>query len=288
MESRVNKYNESESMSRVSKNSELYKEINNEDIDNFSLRSNATVIGNQEQEIDIEKIKKILDKRYNDAPKRKSIRIEPAENESSLVDEPTKEYDLNVVLEKAKDEKEETYEEMRAKKLRNTQFDILNNLNLDVQEESVSEDEEEKPKSSAEDLMELINTITLNEAKKKEESEEMDLLDDLVGSDNTQVYESMSTEVTKIIEIKEKEDNNTENKELEEKVEENTTEIKEEKPGLDNSFYTKNIFKKKDFENEEDFVENEKLGIWVKVLIVIVVICFLIGLFLFLKSFLKF
>lgn len=288
MESRVNKYNESESMSRVSKNSELYKEINNEDIDNFSLRSNATVIGNQEQEIDIEKIKKILDKRYNDAPKRKSIRIEPAENESSLVDEPTKEYDLNVVLEKAKDEKEETYEEMRAKKLRNTQFDILNNLNLDVKDESVSEEEEEKPKSSAEDLMELINTITLNEAKKKEESEEMDLLDDLVGSDNTQVYESMSTEVTKIIEIKEKEDNNTENKELEEKVEENTTEIREEKAGLDSSFYTKNIFKKKDFENEEDFVENEKLGIWVKVLIVIVVICFLVGLFLFLKSFLKF
>ena len=105
METRIDKYNESRSMSRVAKNSDLYKEINDSALDNFSVRSNATVIGNQEKEIDVEQIKKILDKRYNSAPKRKSIRIEPQEEVSRISVDDTKEYDLTKVLEKAKDEK---------------------------------------------------------------------------------------------------------------------------------------------------------------------------------------
>ena len=186
METRIDKYNESRSMSRVAKNSDLYKEINDSALDNFSVRSNATVIGNQEKEIDVEQIKKILDKRYNSAPKRKSIRIEPQEEVSRISVDDTKEYDLTKVLEKAKDEKVETYEEIRAKKLRNTQYDILNNLNLDVKE-----DTEEKKIDPEENLMNLINTITINEAKKKESVKEdidpLDILTDLKGEDNTQV-----------------------------------------------------------------------------------------------------
>ena len=63
MDTRINKYNESDKMSRVSKNSDLYKQINDSELDNFNVHSNATVIGNQEREIDVEQIKKILDKR---------------------------------------------------------------------------------------------------------------------------------------------------------------------------------------------------------------------------------
>lgn len=291
MDTRVNKYNESSEMSRVSKNEELYKQINNEELDNYSVRSNATVLGAQEQEIDIEKIKKILDKRYSDAPKRRSIRVEPRVEESRISEEPTKEYDLNLVLEKAKDEKEETYEESRAKKLRNTQFDILKNLNLDLNSE---EPEEEAPKSSEEDLMELINTITINESKIKEkavEADPLDILSDLKGDDNTQVYESMNIDVNKVLEEQAKEDIEELKVDSIEKVKElSNIEIKEEKDNntIDNSFYTKNIFKKKDFENEDDFVENEKLSIGIKILIGLVIICFIVGLFLFLKSFLKF
>lgn len=281
MESRVNKYGESENMSRVKKNEELYKEINNDELDSFSLRSNATVIGTQDQEIDIEKIKKILDKRYNDAPKRKSIRVEPREEVNSITEEPTKEYDLNLVLEKAKDEKEESYEENRAKKLRNTQFDILSNLNIEKKEEN-------NKVSAEEELKELINTITLNESKKKEmdalkEDSDIDplsILEDLRGDDNTQVYESMATEVTKITEIREKEPILEEEKSnTEEEVKEETTE---------NSFITKNMFKKKDFEDEDDFADDDKMDLWVKILIALVIIAFAVGLFIFLKSFLKF
>ena len=248
METRIDKFNESKSMSRVAKNSSLYKEINDSELDNFNVRSNATVIGNQDKEIDVEQIKKILDKRYNSAPRRRSIRIEPQEEVSRISVDDTKEYDLTKVLEKAKDEKVETYEENRAKKLRNTQYDILNNLNLDASDEEVKEEKKIDPE---ENLMNLINTITINEAKKqegkKDDVDPLDILTDLKGEDDTQVYDSITT-VTKITEIKEKEkekiDNNKDN---------NT---------IDNSFYTDNLFKKKDFEEDSnDFVDEDKLRI---------------------------
>ena len=276
METRIKKYNESNNMSRVAKNEDLYKQINNSELDNFNVHSNATIIGNQEKEIDVEQIKKILDKRYNNAPQRKSIRIEPQEVVSRLDHEDTKEYDLTKVLEKAKDEKIETYEENRAKKLRNTQFNILNNLNID---DSKNEDTKEKEYNPEENLMNLINTITINEAKKREEKKEsvdpLDILTDLKGDEDTQVYESMETSVTSITEIKEKEDKFNKDSKKEE---------------LDNSFYSSDVFKKKDFEDDdnEDFLDNDKVSIGIKILIVLVIIVFLVGLFLFLKSFLKF
>lgn len=281
MNTRENKYSNNVGMSRVAKNDDLYKQINNSELDNFNVRSNATVIGNQEREIDVEQIKKILDKRYNSAPKRRSIRIEERPHENIISDEPTKEYDLTKVLEKAKDEKVETYEENRAKKLRNTQYNILSNLNID------GEEKEEVKATPEENLMNLINTITINEAKKLEEKnsnsndiDPLDILSDLKGDDDTQVYESMETEVTKITEIKEKEkENNNQITEVENKNQEK----------LDNSFYTSNLFKKNDFEDDnKDFVDDEKIGIGIKILIVLVVVTFLVGLFLFLKSYLKF
>lgn len=293
MDSRMNKYSDDNRMSRVSKNASLYKEINESELDNFSVKSNATVIGNQEPEIDIEKIKKILDKKYNEPPKRRSIRVEPREEESRLVDDvPTKEYDLNVILEKAKDEKPETYEEARAKRLRNTQYDILNNLNIDDKNETRSNNEvvdsSEKPEmnKAQEDLMELINTITINEAKIKEghkdsnddEIDPLSILEDLKGDEGTAVYEKMAEEVkieaTSNIEL-------TDDSEKEEKVDDDNS--------IDSSFYTTTSFKKKDFDDDDndDFLDDNKMNIGVKILIVVVIIAFAVGLFLFLRSFLN-
>ena len=298
MDSRMNKYSDDEKMSRVSKNASLYKEINDSELDNFSVKSNATVIGNQEPEIDIDKIRRILDMKYNEAPKRRSIRVEPREEESKVADDvPTKEYDLNVILEKAKGEKTETYEEARAKKLRNTQYDILNNLNIDNKEDDEYSNLEEnenthtKPemKKAEEDLMELINTITINEAKIKEEEKKatlveeakqevadidpLSILEDLKGDDDTAVYEKMAEEVaveaTSNIVLKDENDD------------------KKDDTTIDDSFYTKSLFKKKDFEDEDDDFTDSKTSVWVKIVIVVVVIAFAVGLFLFLRSFLN-
>ena len=276
--SRLDKYSDDKKMSRVTRNEELYKEIKDSELDGYNIRSNATVIGNQEPEIDIEKIKKILDTKYNEAPKRKSIRVEPKHEENSIIDDvPTKEYDLNIILEKAKDEKPETYEEARAKKLRNTQYDILNNLNIGDNDEDYSvENNIEKPEinKAEEDLMELINTITINEAKVKEEAiknekdevDPLNILEDLKGSGDTAVYDKIEDIPTPKVE---------EDKKEESKAPENA---------LDDSFYTKSLFKKKDFEDgSQDFLDDNKMGIGVKILIVLVIIIFAAGLFLFLK-----
>ena len=299
MDTRMNKY-DNKSFSRVAKNEELYKEINDASLDNFSVRSNATVIGNQDPEIDIEKIKKILDTKYNNAPKRKSIRIDIPEEEEEVDTEPTKEYDLNVVLEKAKDELPETYEEARAKKLRNTQFDILNNLHIEEVQE------EEEPSKAEEDLMELINTISINEKKiseiteklgqnarekakeevalEVEEEDAFGMLDELKGSGNTEVYESMTEEIKKVEEQDKSEDLKEEpKKDNEEEKKENTIVEKVKDETMDSSFYTTSLFKKHDFADDEDDTD-KGLNIVIKILIVLVIICFLVGIFLFVRS----
>ena len=142
-------------------------------------------------------------------------------------------------------------------------------MNLDSSDEEVKEEKKIDPE---ENLMNLINTITINEAKKQESKNDVDPLDiltDLKGEDDTQVYDSVTT-VTKITEIKEKEkekiDNNKDN-------------------NIDNSFYTDNLFKKKDFEEDSnDFVDEDKLSIGIKILIALVIIVFVVGLILFIKS----
>ena len=295
MDTRMNKY-DNKSFSRVAKNEELYKEINDASLDNFSVRSNATVIGNQDPEIDIEKIKKILDTKYNNAPKRKSIRIDIPEEEEEVDTEPTKEYDLNVVLEKAKDELPETYEEARAKKLRNTQFDILNNLHIE------EDQEEEEPSKAEEDLMELINTISINEKKiseiteklgqnareeikeqvtpEEKENDAFGILDELKGSDDTEVYESMTEEIKKVEEQDKLEETK---KDDEEEKKENTIVEKVKDETMDSSFYTTSLFKKHDFADDEDDTD-KGLNIVIKILIVLVIICFLVGIFLFVRS----
>ena len=177
MNTRENKYSNNVGMSRVAKNDDLYKQINNSELDNFNVRSNATVIGNQEREIDVEQIKKILDKRYNSAPKRRSIRIEERPHENIISDEPTKEYDLTKVLEKAKDEKVETYEENRAKKLRNTQYNILSNLNIDGEEkeeadsEEVTDDAENVDETNVEEANKIENTENVETSEENKDEE---------------------------------------------------------------------------------------------------------------------
>lgn len=254
MDTRMNKYNEEDTMSRVSKNNLLYKKINEESIENFDVHSNATVIGNQEDNIDIEKIRKILDTRYNSNIKRKSIKLEEEEEKEIPQLEPTKEYDLGKVLEKARDEQEESYEKVRAKKLRNTQFDILNNLNIEVDKKEEKENFEEP----------------LDDAAVTEE-DAIDLFSDIIG-DDTQVFEGINHE------------------EIESAKESGIVEIdKVKEENLDNSFYATSVFKKSDFEDENntDFVDDDKLNIGVKILIGLVIVIFVGGLVLFIKSFLK-
>lgn len=271
MSSRVDKYYSQEENAlptRTQRNTELYKEIGKTDVGNYEIKSNATVIGNNSNNIDVEKIKSILDTHYNDTPRRRTIPIEEDTIKIPKQEYETKEYDINVILDKAKEDKIEDYNEERKQKLHNTQYDILSNLNIN-KDDYIEDYEEDNNKSSsattAKKLEELINTISLNEkeidnAKKKDEKEKestdpLDIFEELKGDDNTAILDGLQEKTEKVIEKLEK------------------------TSSLDNSFFTKsNNIKSKDFEDEEfKDIDEEGPSLFAKIFIIIMSIAFVIG-----------
>lgn len=261
MSSRMTKYyNEPEvTNSRYHRNEELYKEISKSELNSFDVKSNATILGDNKNEIDVEKIKKILDTRYKETPQRKSIILEESD-EPEEAREITKEYDINVILEKAREQKSDNYEEERLKKLRDTQFDILKNLNISKKDDLEDEDNLEE-----DNLKSLINTIAFNESRNKDDSSPLDILSDLKGSEDTEVLDGLKEEIEK-------------------NEEEKTSSITDTQ--MINSFYTSsNALKQKDFEDIEDFSKSiESNNVFIKIVIAIIVIIFLVGVALLVKT----
>lgn len=206
MKSRMDKYkgfndsvdanNEVGRTSRVSRNQELYKEVSYAELDNFDLNSNVSVLGDNTANIDIGKIKDILDEKYNEGPKKKSLGdTDEIELPKINLDE-TREYDINSILAKAKEEKEFDYEEDRLKKLNEDAESILKDIDLDEEEFDREESKViNKAKTDEAELLDLINTITAKELIKEEanmntlvgEMDPLDLLTDLRGDDDTRV-----------------------------------------------------------------------------------------------------
>ncbi len=191
MKTRMQKYYDEENnntLLRQQKNENLYENIGNYEVDDYKIESNATVLDDNAKNIDVEKIKKILDTKYNQTPKRRSIVIEEDTEEPDVSLDETREYDINAILERARSEKEVDYEKERLKKLRDTQYDILNSLDLEEEKEETTISESQEKDSD--ELMDLINTITARELIKKQDKEEdtlnpLDILTDLKGSDDT-------------------------------------------------------------------------------------------------------
>ncbi len=295
MKTRIDKYNNDNIdfiPKRTRKNEQLYEEIKDSELENLSIGLNAKVIGDNPNQMDIDKIKEILEKNYQDIPKRRSVEM-PEEEIESLEQyelEKTREYDINAILEKAREEKEVDYQEERLKKVRDTQYDILKNLDLDEDKDKASS------KQTKEELLELINTINLNEYQKKQKEEDpLEILSELKGDDNTVIVEPQEfAEEMQTLEIK------IENKEEKIKVPkeevtvviegEEKKEEEEDKTGkIDKSFYTNSMtFDKNDFDSFEDVENSSKFGgIVVKVLIVIIFLAIVGGIILFLNDFLK-
>ncbi len=192
MKTRMEKYYDEENNNialRQQKNEKLYENINDYEVDDYKLETNATVLDNNAKNIDVEQIKKILDTKYNKQPKRRSIIVEEDEYQEPNVSlDETREYDINAILERARSEKEVDYEKERLKKIRDTQFDILNSLDIDSEEK-------EEVKTENDELLDLINTITAKEletqSSNKEELDPLDILTDLKGSDDTVVVDGI-------------------------------------------------------------------------------------------------
>lgn len=191
MNSRMDKYTETPILkTRTEKNKSLYEQIKTSDIDKFDITSNATVIGEDINKIDIDKVKDMLDKRYRDEYNKRTFKVREEENDdldTKVVD--TKEYDINAILEKAKKTQNVDYEKERLKKVHDTQYDILKKLNIEEDSQEIMEDTEEN-------IVNLMNTITQLEMKnsKKESvgnTTALDLLSDLSDNDTNTIYKTM-------------------------------------------------------------------------------------------------
>lgn len=255
MQTRMEKYTEAheETGLRFKKNEQLYKKINDQELDKYVVKTNAKVLGDNTPSIDVEHIKKILDNTYSrNLPKRRSIVI-PEENKEEKHEDiiETKEYDINLILEKAKENANNSYEKDRYKKLSDTQYNILKDLNI----KAVKDDEVDVP--DKDELRELINTITQKELENRQKEAEDDLFADLKGGDDTVVLEGMKEEITNEL---------------------------TKSTDMEDSFYTSQVsFTKSDFDDFDDLkkeVKGHKIAIIIITIIVIIAILFCIFLLL--------
>ena len=292
MQSRMDKYNSSDIAykSRTQKNQDLYEDVKTSSLKDFDVNSNFSVIDADADSIDISKLGKILDEKYNEyTPKRRSIEV-PAYEEEPIVSQPlvdTKEYDINAILQKAKQGKNVDYNKERLKKVREAQYEILNNLDLELKKVEDAKKNSER-KAEEDNLMNLINTITQLEIKNKEESKKKDndsslsLFSDLIEESNTEDQEeklppmSDVTQTQKEIRLvvidpekakeieKENEEKNSENKEenREEKVEKTLSKL-----NIDLSSYD-------DF---SDISKQDTGTIIIKIIIFIIIIALVVG-----------
>lgn len=281
MNSRLERYRyeeeASELPSRVAKNQSLYNDISVSDFSKMKPVDNVKVIETTNNRIDLEKIKKYIENNSEEEVQTKNVVVKDDINlvPQKNVFEEEKIYDINSVLELAKEKKESYYEDEKHKKLRDTQYDILSKIKL--YEEEVSEPTEEIELNTDEKtLIDLINTVT----KKKE-----DLFEDLKkGSDDEVVTSPINEESNEKIvtdAIKELNDQSEENISDAKDLTQTNTEVK----NLDKSFFTNSMtFSKEDFEGFDELEKNvKKNNNLVKLSIIILVLLALATIFVVLK-----
>ena len=209
MQSRMDRYNtvdsaDSNVKSRTQKNQTLYEKIKTSDIKKFDINNNMNVIDNNIKSVNINKVHNFLDEKYGDnTAKRKSIDLPEISNTQEMdVVMDTKEYDINAIIEKAKQGKDIDYSKERLKKVREAQYEILNNLDSEMENLSSLDRAKEKRKQEEENLKNLINTITQIEIKNrniKDTSSDLELLSDLMD-DDTKEKDSMDLDTIDITE----------------------------------------------------------------------------------------
>ncbi len=299
MESRVNKYstNDNEVLSRTKKNQRLYSEIGDELNKPYDLNSSSVVLENNPKTIDIDKLKDMLDKQYKEEIKSKSLASLDGMSEVSQISlNETREYDINAILSKAKEERKSDYEEDRLKKLRNTQLDILNGLNIENQKHdeevsiSVSKEEGNKLKS-------LIDTINLTEEINSTKSmDPLDLLSELKGNNDETKVDGVQELTQEIMKKAQELDTNQIEKvhdELEKELNSDTAKIdnltknlkgimeesnKKDLSKTDSFYTTSSMITKNDFDDFSDLKEDiTATKVVVKILIVVVILAFICG-----------
>lgn len=237
MKSRLNKYENSDNLSRVTKNQNLY-----DDMYENTNYSNMVVIDDS-NEIDIQKIKEIIDKEKNTARKTRENKFNKEEYDSIVPKkiEEEKLYDINEVLKEAKSRRDIIEEANEKRKIENYRF------NDNLQEE-------------------LSKTRKVYENLIKEEKELLNLMNTMTNVTSDDIASDMFQDLTK-------DDNLTEV--LDEKDSVDIKQISDDSTEYSTDTF---MFNTKDFEGLDSIKEDVmKTNIFIKILIAIVIICVIAG-----------
>lgn len=158
----MDRYENSElgSLSRTKRNQDIYNSTDMSELSRIKTNTNVSVISDAPKEIDIEKIKKYLNALNNEEEqKRKKISLDFPEPEEKVVErKEQRTYDINSVLEQAREKKESNYEEERHRKLNNTGYDILKNIKIKEEQEEKEEKEKNIDKDEFTSPIDELNT----------------------------------------------------------------------------------------------------------------------------------
>lgn len=240
MPSRMEKYyiNSQSRTSRTTRNTELYRNLY-DGKEYTNVEGIATI--EKSNEIDLNKIQELLKAHEEFKQDKKPIikrQIRKIEEETDDTEE--KNYDIMDVLNKAKNEYND---DNKSRSLKNTQYNILKNINI-------------KEKEDDDSLKDLINTITntsvLNKLGDRDLS--LNLLEELKSDNNTMIGAKGSNDIFKVDleRVKDRDDNDE----------------------IDKSFYTSSLnFDEKDFEQLNDIKSSLKKN---NILITILVFFFMV------------
>ncbi|MEG0799257.1 MAG: hypothetical protein RSG51_02405 [Bacilli bacterium] len=265
MKLRMERYDETPSVdntsSRILKNEEMYKSLDEVSLSKIKANDNIKVLESSSKEINIDKIKKYILNNSLEKPVKHTILSPDDIKLASNTMEETKEkiYDINSVLEKARENRSTDYNEERYKKINNIDYDLISKIKCPplTSEEEVSSEELNTGERT---LVDLINTISI----KKEETS---ILSELMASNNEEKVLPIDLEIEK---------ESLANKEpLIKKIEPIQKPSKDDNiDKIDKSFYTSSLsFNKKDFEGFEELEKNvKKNNVFVTLLILFIIV----------------
>ncbi len=305
MNTRMSKYDhvDEPNMSRSKRNQDIYNSTDMGEMSRFHSNTNVSVISDAPKEIDIEKIKNYIDSMNDEKEeKRKRLKLDvEEEKEVPIKREELRNYDINSVLEEAREKKEEDYEDQRYRKINNTQYDILKNIK--IKEEEDEDDDELNTQEKT--IVDLIQNIKHNGDKNKEEVPDNpnDLFKSLMSDDENTVVmapitedeinkqnmkEALESITTDLENVKEPVNDVTQDLILEKEKLKQEEENKDaptvntvKLSNIDKSFYTNSMtFNKSDFDGFEELEKTGKSSTFTKVAIVVAIILLLLTIFL--------
>lgn len=295
MRSRMDRYRttdgiDNETISRSDKNQDLYDNLgNNAKYTNFTDVSKIDAISLNDAKKNYrtrEGYKTIRE--YGNVDRRPKAQKDLDEFNYLYQDQENRVYDINSVLEKAKENRKDRDELENKRKLKNTNYNILASLNKE-ELERYRKDKVEKNKPEEDELRNLIDTITSKTlAGEISKDTGVDLLSDLMATnvmdkvdpkdydsdgnkkESDKEEESKEEEKEKIDLSKEVLDEEAlkELKQAKKQVTDTTDDIMKD---LDKSFYTKSMdLSDKDFDFDDNYEEEKSIPLVIKIILIII------------------